>query len=244
MLRADMPRRVVKDHFDFLSEELRASSNIVDTDAVSGNDYDGKVTSLVERHADGLVLDCGAGQRYTYFENVVNFEIVDFDTTDVRGVGERLPFADHSFDAVISMAVLEHVRDPFACAREICRVLKPRGELICCVPFLQPYHGYPHHYYNMTHQGLRALFEADLRVDAVEVLDSIGPIWALTWMLRSWSAGLSPATKADFLKMTVADLIKPAESFLGRPFVEELDMAKRLELASACVLSATKPSIP
>jgi hypothetical protein len=26
------------------------------------------------------------------------------------------------------------------------------------VPFLQPLHGYPHHYYNMTGEGLRNLF--------------------------------------------------------------------------------------
>ncbi|MCU7374984.1 methyltransferase domain-containing protein [Paucibacter sp. O1-1] len=115
---------------------------------------------------------------------------MDYDTTDVRGVGECLPFVDGAFDAVISIAVLEHVRDPFRCAAELVRVLKPGGELICCVPFLQPYHGYPHHYYNMTHQGLRALFERDLTVDSVEVIDSTGPVWALTWILQSWAQGL------------------------------------------------------
>jgi SAM-dependent methyltransferase len=113
-----------------------------------------------------------AGLRDIYYDNVVNYEIVDYDTTDVIGPGERLPFRDGVFDAVISIAVLEHVRDPFACAAEIVRVLKPGGELVCSVPFLQPLHGYPHHYYNMTPQGLRALFERSLLIPTRVKTDS------------------------------------------------------------------------
>jgi SAM-dependent methyltransferase len=114
---------------------------------------------------DGLLLDCGAGRRPTYYSNVVNYEIVDYDSTDVLGVGEYLPFKDDMFDAVISVAVLEHVCDPFRCATEISRVLKPGRRLICGVPFICPLHGYPHHYYNMTGQGLRALFEDKLEIE-------------------------------------------------------------------------------
>jgi hypothetical protein len=44
--------------------------------------------------------------------------------------------------------------------------LKPGGELICAVPFRSLYHGYPHHYYNMTHQGLGNLFDATLKINA------------------------------------------------------------------------------
>ena len=85
----------------------------------------GTTTETIHRLQDGLILDCGAGRRPIYYSNVVNFEIVAYDTTDVRGVGESLPFETDSFDAVFSFAVLEHVKDPFRCASEICRVLKP-----------------------------------------------------------------------------------------------------------------------
>jgi len=42
-----------------------------------------------------------------------------------------LPFADDSFDAVLSMGVLEHVEDPDASLDEIRRVLVPGGTFYC-----------------------------------------------------------------------------------------------------------------
>ena len=236
LLRTDLPVRALSEHYDFLTDELRANFNIVDTDAVSSNDYDPHALSLIDRHVGGWVLDCGAGLRSTYFDNVVNFEIVPYDTTDVRGVAEVLPFVDGCFDAVISIAVLEHVKDPFASAREIARVLKPGGDLYCCVPFLQPLHGYPHHYYNMTHQGLANLFAETIDVDRVDVIPSVLPIWALTWIVRSWADGLSGDDRHEFLNLRLSDLMANPAEYLGRPFVQGLSREKNLELASATVL--------
>lgn len=45
----------------------------------------------------------------------------------LRGVGEELPFHDATFDVVLALDILEHVRDPDATLREIRRVLKPDG---------------------------------------------------------------------------------------------------------------------
>lgn len=241
LLRSDLECVESDNGFDFLTPELRRQFNIVDTSAVSSNDYDGNVLDLIRKHAGGLILDCGAGKRKQYFENVVNYEIVQYDSTDVRGVGEVLPFKDASFEAVVSIAVLEHVKDPFRCARELVRVLKPGGDLLCCVPFLQPYHGYPHHYYNMTAQGLTNLFAEGMTVDSVDVIDSVKPIWSLGWIVQSWSEGLASGTRRAFLNMRLSDLLQPPQTFLQAPFVRELSREKNLELASACVLRARKP---
>lgn len=240
LLRFDMSYQDHGDYYDFLTDELRKQFNIIDTDAVSSNYYDPHVMSIINKYENGWILDCGAGRRPVYFENVVNFEIAPYDTTDVRGVGEVLPFVDCAFDAVISIAVLEHVKDPFRCAREIARVLKPGGELMCCVPFLQPLHGYPHHYYNMTHQGLINLFENQLDIEKIDVYASVLPIWSLTWILKSWADGLMGAAKREFLNLRVADLLESGDHYLGRSFVRELPASKNLELASATVLFARK----
>jgi len=188
-----------------------------------------------------MLLDCGAGLRNTYFDNVVNFEICDYATTDVRGVGECLPFRDNAFDAVFSFNVLEHVRDPFACARELVRVLKPGGRLYCVVPFLQPFHAYPHHYYNMTAQGLANLFADSIRIEKQEVNTGGMPVFMLTWILRRWVDGLPDAARRKFLAMRVSDLIGDPLAMIDRPFVKDLAEASRFELAATTSLFARKP---
>ena len=240
LLRKDLACSESRLCFDFLTADVKREYGIVDTDNVSGNEYHSGALETIERHASGLVLDCGAGMRAVYYSNVVNFEVVPYDTTDVLGIGQCLPFQDESFDAVLSMAVLEHVNDPFLCAREIERVLKPGGELYCAVPFLQPFHAYPNHYYNMTHVGLANLFPG-LQVREQKVVRETLPIWGLTWILRNWAQGLQGVALDEFLNLRVSELIGEPLEYLERAFVTGLPEAKNFELACATVLVAVKP---
>ena len=50
------------------------------------------------------------------------------------GVGEQLPFADDSFDLILSNEVLEHVVDDRACAVEMARVTRPGGRIVIFAP--------------------------------------------------------------------------------------------------------------
>jgi SAM-dependent methyltransferase len=229
---------------DYLPPEIAEAAGIVHTDSVSSNDYDERVQSIIDQHREAWILDAGAGLRRTYHPNVVNYEVVPYATTDVLGIVERMPFADEAFDYVLSNAVLEHVRDPFAAAREMSRVLKRGGLLYCAVPFLQPYHGYPHHYFNMTRNGLRSLFEDRLEIVEQGVPGYFHPAWTVRWILNAWAAGLSASARESFRTAPVADLMDFTIDEMSRDYVAELGPEKQFELASGTFLIARKAERP
>lgn len=77
---------------------------------------------------------------------------------DIVGDVHDLPLADNSVDAIICIAVLEHVEEPQRAVREIYRVLKPGGYCYIYVPFLYYYHPLPGYYgdfYRFTADGVR-----------------------------------------------------------------------------------------
>lgn len=222
-----------------LPHDAATTFGIVGPPPLSEHPYDRTAQSLIDRHANGLVLDCGADSRNRYFENVVNLEIVPYASTDIVAASERIPLRDATVDAVICSAVLEHVKRPWLAAREITRILKPGGDLYVAVPFLQPLHGYPNHFFNMTAAGLASLFE-DFDVESHEVIDSLHPIWALTWILRSWRDGLPRKAARTFEKLRVRDLVGDPPTYFGRDFVRDLPATKRMELAAGTALLARK----
>jgi 2-polyprenyl-6-hydroxyphenyl methylase/3-demethylubiquinone-9 3-methyltransferase len=85
-----------------LSEALAASGAIV-----TGIDRSGSSVSTARAHAQGLAN----APRYA------------------RADALRLPFADASFDAVVSSDFLEHVADLAGIAREMARVVRPGGAI-------------------------------------------------------------------------------------------------------------------
>jgi len=229
-------------HFDFLDDQLRHLARVEHTENVSSFEYDPLALRIIDRCREGLVLDAGSGLKGSGYENVVNLEIVDYPTTDVMGIAESLPFADGVFDAALSLAVLEHVRDPFRCVAELARVVRPGGTVYAAVPFLQPYHGYPHHYFNMTLTGLESLFDECFEVEESGTPPYGWPIWTLTWFLNRYVDGLPPDTAERFKAMKVADLLAPADQYLADDFVLDLDPGARTEIASVNYVIATRRS--
>ena len=112
---------------------------------------------LGELDQEARILDLGSGlDRRT--PNTINLEIEATPNVDVLGDGHRLPFKDAVFDAVISEAVLEHVKDPNRVVSEMHRVLKPGGYVCAAVPFLQGFHASPHDYQRYTVPGWFTFF--------------------------------------------------------------------------------------
>ena len=210
----------------FITEALAEDYRIVDTDNVSAHPYAPSILEILDAvtKIGGMAVDCGSGSRSYRSEHLVQTEIKPYDNVDLLAVNQRLPFSDNSFDAVLSLDVLEHVTDPFAGARELARVLKPGGLLFVNVPFLQVEHGYPHHYFNATRMGLRQLFDGILTPEVHGVPGGGHPATVMMGMVRVYRSGLSKARRAEFDKLTVHDLATmPWVEFRNGPLGEVSD---------------------
>lgn len=196
-----------KHYYSFLTGDLKSKGKVEPTENISANSYDEESLQIIKKYADGLILDNGSGLRGDYLKNVLNFEIVDYPSTDVTGIGEKLPFKDEVFDAAFSLNVLEHVKNPFLYANELKRVVKKGGIIYTAVPFLQPYHGYPYHFFNMTSEGLKVLFD-DTRILKSGEVKMGHPLYGISWILEEYLKGLSGKDKRRFSRLKVKDLIK------------------------------------
>ena len=102
---------------------------------------------------------------------------------DIVGDIHAMPFEDDSQEAVICMAVLEHVEDPIRASKEMYRVLKPGGYCFVYVPFLYYYHaetGYYADYWRFTADALGFMFKDFSTVEIQPVRGAFG-----TWMRLS-----------------------------------------------------------
>lgn len=139
-----------------------------------------------------LDVGCGSGYKLGYLQRHGGWQThgVDFNAQAVNNAraagadahlstGDRLPFADDHFDAVMSWHSLEHHYSPKATIAEVMRVLRPGGYGIIAVPSgdslgLRIFRSYwgpleaPRHLYHFSTETLtRMMEEAGLRVQRV-----------------------------------------------------------------------------
>lgn len=192
------------------------------------------------KYEGGRVLDCGAGDSSLRAPHLVNLEVFGFPNTDVVASGQQMPFADGTFDAVLSAAVLEHVPDPFAYGRELLRVVKPGGEIRVDAAFLQPYHACPDHYFGATISGLREAVPGTAEA-ALGVGPHQSPFVALQTMLGAYAAAMPEGESRDaFYGRTVAELLE-APPGLG-PVDLRVSPEAAHTLASGVYLHGVKPA--
>ncbi len=224
---------------NFISVAAREAYGIEDTDNVSAHNYDTVARKIIAE--SGMVLDCGSGKKDVTFPNLIQSEVVAYPSVDLLAVNQALPFRDSCFDAVLSLDVLEHVDQPFDCAAEILRVLKPGGQLYCNVPFLQREHGYPHHYFGMTRMGIRRLFGDQIDVVEHRVPASGHPMWALWMMLQTYRDGLPKALRDDFHQLRVADILdKNPSEWINEPLATALAEDAQWRIATTTSLIAVR----
>lgn len=159
------------------------------------------------------VLDIGGGlrtsmskgnrleEKNTWLEDYV--EKVDYKVLDkvpdyhpdILGDVQQLPMSDESVEAIICIAVLEHVEEPQKAVKEIYRVLKPGGFCFIYVPFLYYYHpmkGYYDDFYRFTYDGVKYLVRDFKQVEiqnvrgALSTVVNLLPIFSKKTVLFDW----------------------------------------------------------
>ena len=102
---------------------------------------------------------------------------------DIVGDIHLLPFKDNSEDAIVCIAVLEHVENPFKASAEMHRVLKSGGYCFIYVPFLYYYHAektYYKDYWRFTKDSLGILFKDYSSMEIAPVRGAIGTLVRLS----------------------------------------------------------------
>jgi GT2 family glycosyltransferase/SAM-dependent methyltransferase len=150
------------------------------------NELPQRAIDLIEQ-TPGLVLNLSAGGSARSFDHVVEAEFAVFRHTDVLADAHALPFADATFELVVSMNAFEHYHSPRQAADEIMRVLKPGGRVLVRTAFLQPLHEAPWHFYNCTRYGLERWFER-FEGEDLQVSDNFNPIHSLAWFMSDAEA--------------------------------------------------------
>jgi SAM-dependent methyltransferase len=149
----------------------------------------GRLTAFAKQiEANSLVLDAGAGEcryqqifmahRYVALDNRVGDMSWDYSHLDVIGDLEQIPLAGERFDAIISIVVLEHTRNPQQVITEMARVTRPQGKLLLVVPNQWEVHQPPNDFFRFTNYGvMHLLSRSGFRVINIE------PIGGFFWLM-------------------------------------------------------------
>ena len=127
------------------------------------------IQELLAPRFSGSLLNIGAGTASEKFRHAEMFGVETYHTlepdasmrcTFVASATDMKPVPSESYDWVVSTAVIEHVDDPWAAAREHVRAAKPGGHIYVVFPFEQVMHAQPSFgdYWRFTPQGARTLF--------------------------------------------------------------------------------------
>jgi SAM-dependent methyltransferase len=151
---------------------------------------------IIEATGDcALILDVGAGMRGyigALQNRVETFDINDFNEyPDILG-DACSPFPDWMegrYDAVIALAILEHVYDPGGAVTNFRRALKPGGRLFLYVPWMWRYHA-PRNlmfqdYQRLSRDGMAYLLRD---FDDVTLYPLRGKYSAILNMLKFWKS--------------------------------------------------------
>lgn len=189
------------------------------------------------------ILHLGSGNVECSDPRVVSVDILPLENVDIVCEAEVLPFASNSFDLVGSSAVFEHVYDPLAAIREVKRVLKPGGIFYIDNSYLQPYHGFPSNYFDMTPQANETYLVDDFIMIDSAIPGLSGPIQSLSMFIERFLINLNAAQKKKVLGMSVEAFLSSMKKDLtnNNIFMKDFSEYEKRAMAATHIVTAKKP---
>jgi SAM-dependent methyltransferase len=144
----------------------------------------GIASSFLRENLDknSLILNIGSGNS-KISPGVINVDIFAYPNVDIVCNIHDLPFEDNTVDAILNIAVLEHVANPEKVISELFRVLKPHGNIFTAFPFMQGYHASPYDFTRVTSEGIKIL-HGEFLLKSVEPFG--GPTSGFLWVFQEW----------------------------------------------------------
>lgn len=182
-----------------------------------------------------FVVDCGATYVGVDWSSSLHALTADI----VADLNRPTPIASGSFDVILSLSVLEHLREPQVMLREAARILRPGGDVILQVPWQWAVHEAPEDYFRYSPYALEKML-GDAGFEQVEVKPQNGFFSALVMKLNYFTARFvrGPAVLQWLLRF----LLLPFW-FLGQvlaPLLDRLDRNWCLETTGYFVTARVK----
>ncbi len=153
---------------------------------------------------DQIVLDVGSGNMALDDPCIIRMDVKLSPHVDLVADIHALPFLPASIDYIFSLAVFEHLHNPFQAAQSVYETLKDGGYIYHECNFVYAYHGYPHHYFNASLQGMEQIFSQ------------------FTHLRKGVATYQMPSFALDTLIRTYLNKSHANEFPHGKPFVESL----------------------
>jgi len=207
--------------------------------------FEGEIQAALKRFAAALpsgarVLDAGAGesrhaahfakQHYIAVDLAVGDPAWNYRKLDCVADLAALPFAAGSFDALLNIVTLEHLKDPARALAEMARVLRSGAPVLIAAPHEWEVHQSPHDFFRYTRHGLEHLLRG-AGFDEIEITPAGGYFRLLSRRLLNGLQFFVGGARWLLFLPAAALLVPPA---LILPALDGLDREKNFTLGYVC----------
>ena len=143
-----------------------------------------KILKNLNQFEDKIIINIGSGNNILE-PSIINVDIENYANVDFTCDITNMPFKDGSVDAIINIAVLEHLKYPQKTLDEAYRVLKKGGYIYSSIPFIQGFHASPYDFTRFTKEGIKVIHE---KFEQTEAIETGGPTSGFLWITQEYFA--------------------------------------------------------